>query len=93
MQIVVATIRLRAEWCMSLKDKRSAVKRLLAGLRSKFNASACESGEQDLHRIIQLSVAALAFDRAQADSIAGSILGYVEGASEAGVLSVETEYR
>lgn len=93
MIVLYLEIRLHAPWCRSLKDKRSAVKRLLAGLRGKFNVSACESGEQDAHRIIRLSVAALAFDRAQADSIEQALLGHVEGASEATLLSVEAEYR
>ena len=93
MILLLLTIRLHAPWCHSLKDKRSQVKRLTARLHSTFNVSACEVGEQDIHTIIQIGVAAIAFDSAQADSIAENVIGFVEGNTEAEVVAVEKEYR
>ena len=41
----------------SLKDKRSAVKRLCAKLRHEYGASVCEDGMQDNRQWLQLGVA------------------------------------
>lgn len=89
----IMAFRLRAPWCMSLKDKRSEVKHLVMGLRNKFNVSACESGEQDVLTLIEIAVAALASSSAQADSIAESLLDFVEDNSEAEIIAVQNEYR
>ena len=63
------TLTFRAPWCKSLKDKRSLVKRLVMGLRHQFNASVCESGHQQTLTLMEIQLAMLAFDRAQADSM------------------------
>lgn len=93
MIILYLTFRLRAPWCMSLKDKRSEVKHLVMGLRNKFNVSVCESGEQDVLTLIEIAVAALASNHAQADGIAESLLDYVERNSEAEIIDVQKEFR
>ncbi len=91
MRILTMTIRLHAPWCYSLKDKRSEVKRLLSRLRAKFNLSAAEVGEQDSISLIELGVAAIAFSAAQADSIAETVVGFIQSNTEAEILSVEKE--
>ncbi|NLD58275.1 MAG: DUF503 domain-containing protein [Clostridiales bacterium] len=93
MTVLLLTLTLRAPWCLSLKDKRSEVKRLIARLRSQFNASACETGRQDMLTLIELGVAALAFDHAQADSIVERVAAFVEANTDAELLSVSAEYR
>lgn len=93
MLVVLVAIRLRAEWCMSLKDKRSEVKKLVMGIRNTFNASACESGAQDDIQLIELTACALAFDHAQGDSIAANIEEFVAGRTDAEILGVNVEYR
>lgn len=93
MLIVVIVLRLRAEWCVSLKDKRSEVKKLVMGIRNAFNASACESGAQDDIQLIELTACALTFDHAQGDSIAQSIEEFVAGRTDAELLGVNVEYR
>lgn len=93
MIVLYITFHLRAPWCLSLKDKRSEVKRLVMGLRNKFNVSVCESGEQDVLNLIEISACTLAANSAQADSIAESLLGYVEGNSEAEIIDVQKEHR
>ena len=89
MIVLVVTATLRAPWSKSLKDKRSEVRRVLARLRGHLNVSACESHEQDVHRLIGVTVAALAFDPAQADSIAQSVERTIEAATEAEVIRLE----
>ena len=89
MMVLYLQITLRAAWCDSLKDKRAEVKKLIARLRNTFNASVCEVASQDAHHTITLGVAAIAFDGAQADSIAASVVSFVESNTEAELLSVD----
>ncbi len=91
MLVLTLVVRLHEPWCHSLKDKRSEVKKLLARLRAKFNLSAAEVGEQDTITLIELGVAAICFDRAQADSIAENVTGFIAANTEAEILSVEKE--
>lgn len=91
MKILCLTVRIRAEWCLSLKDKRMEVRKLLSGLRNRFNVSACESGEQDIHTLIELTACALAFDSAQMDSIAQNLMDYIEETTDGEILSVDRE--
>jgi uncharacterized protein YlxP (DUF503 family) len=48
----------------SLKQKRSAVRPILAELQRKFSVSAAETGSHDLYRRAALGVATVAADRA-----------------------------
>ncbi len=92
MTVLLVTARLRAPWCRSLKDKRSVVAGVLNSLK-KFNVSAAESGLQGTHTLIEVSVAALAFDHAQADSIEKSLYGAVQGATDAELYEWDVEFR
>jgi len=89
-KILVLTLRFRAPWCRSLKDRRSALQPVLQKLRS-LNVSAVESGGQDCHTLFDLTVAAIAFSTAQADSMKESILNLAETATEAELYDVESE--
>ena len=93
MIILTVTARLRAPWCQGLKDKRSVIRPLLHKLRQTFNVSAVESGEQDVHTLLQLTIAALAFDSAQADSIEENLYRFVEANSDAEIVAWEVELR
>lgn len=67
------------------------MKSLLAKLRNKFNVSAAEVDEQDIHQIIVIGLAAVAAHQAQADSIQEEIEKFVAQNTEAGILDVERE--
>ncbi len=86
MLILLVTLRLRAPWCRSLKDKRSLVKPLILSLRRSFNVSVIESGLQDAHGLAELSIAALAADRSQADGIAERLYRMVESLTDAEII-------
>lgn len=47
----------------SLKQKRSAVRPVIAELQRRFGVSAAETGHQDLHRRANVGVAIVAADR------------------------------
>lgn len=67
------------------------VKSLLAKLQNKFNVSAAEVGEQDIHQIIVIGLAAVAAHQAQADSIQEEIGTFVAQNTEAEILDIERE--
>jgi uncharacterized protein YlxP (DUF503 family) len=50
----------------SLKQKRAVVRPLVAELRRRFDVSAAETGQQDLHRRAHVGVGLVAADRAHA---------------------------
>ena len=46
----------------SLKQKRSAIRPVIAELQRRFTVSAAETGAQDLHRRAQIGIAAVSAD-------------------------------
>ncbi len=93
MVILVLTIELYASWVHSLKEKRMEVKSLVSRLQNKFNVSAAEVAEQDMHQTIVIGIAAIAANTAQADSISENILRFVENATDAQLMHVQKELR
>ena len=59
--------------------------------RNEFNVSVAEVGEQDIHQIIVIGVAAIVAHNAQADSVMEEIREFVEGSTEAEILDIERE--
>ena len=93
MTVALLTIQLYAPWIHSLKEKRMEVKSLLAKLKNKFNVSAVEADEQDIHQTIVLAVASLAANPAQADSIIDQVIRFVEENTEAEIVHIDREFR
>ena len=91
--IATVTLKLHIPWAGSLKEKRMEVKSLMAKLRNKFNVSVAEVGEQDIHQIMVIAVAAIAADSAQSDSIIDHIVSFTESHTDAQLVSVEREMR
>lgn len=89
MLVVYARASLRASWCRSLKDKRAVIKPLIQKLRAAFNVSAAESGHQDSHSLLEISLAYLAFDTAQADSLSERLYGFILSNTDAELLGWE----
>ena len=93
MKIAVMTIRLRAPWVHSLKEKRMIVKSITAKIQNKFHVSVSETDEQDIHQIIVIGIAAIVPNNAMADSLMDEISGFVEENTEAEILDEEREIR
>ena len=89
--VILLRLCFRAPWCRSLKDRRSEVTRLISRVRHRFNVSAVESGQQDIHTLFEITVAALAFGASQADSIRESLLSFAEEQSEAELYQVDED--
>lgn len=93
MRVATVTIRLRAPWVHSLKEKRMIVKSLIARLQNRFHVSAAEIDEQDVHQVIVIGVAAIVPHGAMADSLMDEISAFVEGSTDAEILDEIREMR
>ncbi|MDD3174103.1 MAG: DUF503 domain-containing protein [Herbinix sp.] len=91
MVIGTAIIKIHLPWVHSLKEKRMVVKSLCAKVRNQFNVSIAEVDEQDIHQIAVLGFAAIAGDKAQADSILDNVLNFIESNTEGEIVSIERE--
>jgi uncharacterized protein len=72
----------------SLKQKRSAIRPLVAELQRKFSVSAAETGSQDLYRRAGIGVAMVAGDRSHAVEVLDAAERLVAAHPEFELLSV-----
>lgn len=93
MLVLVITLRLLAPWCHSLKEKRAVLRPLLSGLRRQFEASVAESGRQEAHQRLEITLALLVHNTAQGDSIRQQVLDAAARLSEAELYEETAEYR
>ena len=93
MKIAVMTFRLHAPWVHSLKEKRMIIRSITAKLHNKFNVSAAEIEEQDIHQIIVIGAAAIVPHNAAADSLMDGISAFIEENTEAEMLDEKREIR
>ena len=93
MKIAVMTFRLRAPWVHSLKEKRMAVKSLVAKIQNHFHASVAEIDEQDTHQIIVIGVAVIVPYNALEDHLMDEICSFIEANTDAEILEEKKEIR
>jgi len=93
MFIGTVKIKIHTPWVHSLKEKRMVVKSICAKVHNQFNVSIAEVEEQNIHQIAVLGFAAVAGDKAQADSIMDHVLNFIEGNTEGEVVNIEREVR
>jgi uncharacterized protein YlxP (DUF503 family) len=72
----------------SLKQKRSAIRPVIAELRRKFDVSAAETGDQDLHRRAGIGVSIVAADRIHVVDVLDAAERLVAARPEMELLSV-----
>ncbi|MDT5125481.1 MAG: uncharacterized protein QOI28_2068 [Mycobacterium sp.] len=72
----------------SLKQKRSAIRPVIAELRRKFDVSAAETGDQDLHRRAGIGVSIVAADRVHVVDVLDAAERLVAARPEMELLSV-----
>jgi uncharacterized protein YlxP (DUF503 family) len=71
----------------SLKQKRSAVRPVLAELRKRFEVAVAEAGHQDLHRRALLGVAVVAADGEHVRDVLDECERFIAGRPELELLS------
>lgn len=74
----------------SLKQKRSVVRPLVAELKRRFDVSAAEVGDQDLHRRVRVGVGLVGGDSGHVRDVLDGCERLVAGHPELDVLSVRT---
>ena len=74
----------------SLKEKRGVVRPIVAELRRRFDVSAAETGDQDLHRRTEISVALVAADHMHATQVLAACERMLAGRPEIDLLSTRT---
>ena len=84
-------VKLHAPYVHSLKEKRMIVRSLLARIRNKFNVSACEVDEQDLHQIIVIGLAAVANNTRDCDHLLDTLIEFIQCNEEAQLVDVFRE--
>jgi uncharacterized protein YlxP (DUF503 family) len=77
----------------SLKQKRSVIRPVIAELRRKFDVSAAETGDQDLHRRAGLGVGIVAADRDHVVDVLDAAERLVAARPELELLSVRRRLR
>ena len=93
LRVAVLKVKLHAPWVHSLKEKRMIVKSLLAKIRNKFQVSAAEVEDQDVHQSIVIGAAAIVPHSAQADSMMEEIINFIEFNTDAELIHEEWEIR
>jgi uncharacterized protein len=76
----------------SLKEKRSAVRPIVAELRRKFEVSAAEAGHLEKYRRTLIGVAAVAADPAHVREVLNACEHLVAGRGELELLSVRRRW-
>jgi uncharacterized protein YlxP (DUF503 family) len=74
----------------SLKQKRSVVRPVVAELKRRFDVSAAETGDHDLHRRAEVGVALVAADAARCREVLAACESLVAGRPELELLSART---
>ncbi|BCI53815.1 hypothetical protein NIIDNTM18_30930 [Mycolicibacterium litorale] len=77
----------------SLKQKRSAIRPLIAELQRRFTVSAAETGAHDLHRRAGVGLAVVAADRAHVVDVLDAAERLVAARPEMELLSVRRVLR
>jgi uncharacterized protein YlxP (DUF503 family) len=74
----------------SLKEKRGVVRPIVAELRRRFEVSAAETGDLDLHRRAEISVALVAGEHSHAVDVLAACERMLAGRPEIDLLSTRT---
>lgn len=91
MKLGVMKVSLQVPMAQSLKEKRSVVKSLKERLKSRFNVSVAEVGDQDLHQRTLIGIAFVSLDSKTADAQMQKLENFVETHNGAVVIEIEKE--
>jgi uncharacterized protein YlxP (DUF503 family) len=93
MIVAVLKISLSIPQADSLKDKRRIVKSIKDKLRSKYNISIAEIGDQDIWKTARLGVAIVSGDSAYANGVISRIQDICGNLRDAVMTECELEWR
>lgn len=78
MVIGAMTVEFHIHDNQSLKGKRKIVKSMIGKVKSRFNVSIAETGENDKWQTIELGISAVGNDRRFIDSALANVLSFLE---------------
>jgi hypothetical protein len=79
MPVGLLTIQIHLPGCLSLKEKRSRLKPLLARLRREFNVSVAEMDYLDVWQDALIACAVISNDKAVAQNTLSNVSHWIEG--------------
>jgi uncharacterized protein YlxP (DUF503 family) len=91
MIIATGKIKLMADWCHSLKEKRMVVNSIIDKVSNKFNVSIGEVEDLDIHNSIILGIASVSNSTSHGQSVIQSVINHIENITEAYIVDIETE--
>lgn len=91
MRVLVMSVKLRASWVHSLKEKRMVVKSITQKLKNKFNISVSEVEDQDIHQSIVIAISGICSTSSQVDSTMENIINFIEANTDAELINIEKD--
>ena len=88
----VCTLDLIIPEANSLKDKRSVLKSMLEGMRSKFHVSAAEVEHMDLWRRATVGIACVSNSQQFVDQVLNKVVDWVESNPRVNITDVQLEF-
>lgn len=78
MVVGVCRIDLMVHESQSLKAKRQALRKVIDGIKNRFNVSVAEVADQDLWQRATIGISAVGTDRAFVNSVIDKVLNFIE---------------
>ncbi len=91
MVVGICQIKLNIPGAHSLKDKRQALKSLMARVKGSFNASVAEVGQNDMWQSAVIGIAVVGNDRGFVNSSLDHIVDFIEELRSVEIVSHEME--
>jgi uncharacterized protein YlxP (DUF503 family) len=88
----VLSIDLHLPVCRSLKQKRTAIKPILVGVRQRFAVAAAEVDHQDRHQRARLGVAAVAASAGHVEDVLDEVERFVWSRPDVEILSADRSW-
>ncbi len=91
MLVGVCTIRIMLFEANSLKEKRHVVKSVIERVKSRFNVSIAEVGQQDKWQVAEIGFSCVTNSRRHADEIINNVVRFIEGDGRFDVTAFDME--
>jgi uncharacterized protein len=93
MVVAILTVSISIPQANSLKDKRRVIKSIKDRLRSGFNVSVAEIGDQDIWRTALLGIAVISEDASYANGVVSRVQDLIGNRTDAIMTHCELEWR
>lgn len=91
MPVGVCYIRFQIHGSASLKDKRKVVKSIKDRLKTRYNISIAETGDQDRWQVAELGIACISNDRSYLDGLMAAVIRQIQADGRVFVSDISTE--